>query len=126
MIGDDRANPSQRDGNDGRVCAFAATGRPARQGAVVGDDAFHFQARKRSPPGALSRLIPRAPGRRLPAMIAYTTAPPAHPVSAATDWHAGALPSAKRLAERRARHRGRCPPALDKDSAAGRPSRGRR
>ena len=122
MIGDDRARPSHRDGSDGRVCASAATGRHARQAAVVGDDAFHFQARKRSPPGALSRLIPRAPGRRLPAMIADAKAPPAHPVSAATDRHADPLLSAEHLAGRGAR----CPLTGGKDRAAGRPGRGRR
>jgi len=122
MIGDDRARPSHRDGSDGRVCASAATGRHARQAAVVGDDAFHFQARKRSPPGALSRLIPRVPARRLPAMIADAKAPPAHPVSAATDRHADPLLSAEHLAGRGAR----CPLTGGKDKAAGRPGRGRR
>jgi len=122
MIRDHRARPSRRDGNDGRVCASAATGSPAQQRAADGDDASNFQARKRSPPGALSRLIPRVPGRRLPAMIADAKAPPAHPFGAATDRHADPLRSAEHLGGRGAR----CPLTGGKDKAAGRPGRGRR
>jgi hypothetical protein len=95
MTRDHRATKTCRSSNDGHVSASAADAVPAQKGADVDDHPSHFQARKRRPPGVLSTLIQRVPGRRLETMTTHTEARLLDPLSAATYPHSGPLLRAK-------------------------------
>ena len=101
MTRDHRGTKTCRSSNDGRVSASAAVGVSAQMGRDVGDHPSNFQARKRRPPGVLSTLIQRVPGRRLEAMNAHAVAQPSDPLSAATDPHSGRVRRAQHLGRRR-------------------------
>jgi hypothetical protein len=121
MTRDHRATKTCRYSNDGSVSASAAV--PAQKGADVDDHPSHFQARKRRPPGVLSTLIQRVPGRRLEAMNAHAVAQPSDPLSAATDPHSGRVRRAQHLGRRREPDSGGGTPPCGMGATAGAPGR---
>ena len=123
MTRDHRATKTCRSSNDGRVSASAADAVPAQKGADVDDHPSNFQARKRRPPGVLSTLIQRVPGRRLGAMNAHAVAQPSDPLSAATDPHSGRVLGAQHLVRRREPDSGGGTPPCGMGATAGTPGR---
>jgi len=84
----------------GRLSAAAGLPRHKNTGPV--ENPPKDQVRKGRPPGALSTLIARVPGRRLDAMTAPTREQPADRSSAAACPHCGPLLMRKHLARRHA------------------------
>ena len=96
-----RAYPACPCSDDRNLSAAAGAGRPIHKGAGTVENPPKDQVRKGRPPGALSSLNPRVPGRRLFAMTVPTREQPPDPSSAATHPHSGPLSMREHPARRR-------------------------